>query len=353
LKYALSFIKRRWFFVLVFLISIFCYVSVLIPPHLFWPSVFTSYAIPIVLITNFSILFFVILYKIKLSIYPVLNLLLGVPFLLVTFSFSGGEVSSESDLSVLSFNAKLFRKRNTYSKFSFDMIKWAANDTSDIKCFQEYSTNSRWPVLDVTKQISEAGYGCFAFSAEMDDAEHNPGLAIFSKYPILDSGFVWKDYGSHNGGIYADIKFGKDTLRIYNIHLASMHLSLYQYKQADNYTGKLRRLISRLKYGAQIRSYQIERVNRHVESCPYPYIICGDFNETPYSYNYFKLRSIYQNTFEEVGNGFGFSFNSPLFFLRIDHQFYNSPIIPVSFKVDRKMKISDHFPTRALYRLKH
>ncbi len=283
-------------------------------------------------------------------IYPVLGILFGFPFLMITFSHHTDENIRGSDLSVLSFNAKLFRKHKTYDEFSFEMIRWAAEDTSDIKCFQEYSTNSRWPVLDVTKQIEEGDYESFSFSAEMDDVEHNPGLAIFSRYPIIDSGFVWKNYGSYNGGIFIDISINDDTIRIYNVHLASMSLSLYQYKQASNYPGKLKRLVSRLKYGALTRSNQIDKLIRHIEQCPYPYIICGDFNETPYSYNYFKLRRLYNNTFEEVGSGFGFTFNSILFFLRIDHQFYNDPIVPVNYKVDRSMKISDHFPVRANYR---
>lgn len=324
----------------------------MIPPHLFWPSVFASYAIPVILILHILLFVFFLFFRLKLAIFPLIGLFLGLPFVFVTYSLNLKSNQQESDFSVLSFNAKLFRKHNTYEEFSFEMIRWAVADSSDIKCFQEYSTNSRWAVLDVTKQISEVGYEKFTFAAELDDSEHNPGLAIFSKYPLIDSGFVWKNYGSFNAGIFTDIKLGNDTIRIYNVHLASMHLRLFQYKQATNYPGKLKRLISRLKYGAQVRSNQIEKLIAHVDACPYPYIICGDFNETPYSYNYFKLRNLYQNAFEEAGNGFGFTFNSILFFLRIDHQFYSNSIISTSFRVDRSMKISDHFPTKTTFQIK-
>ena len=350
LEIKYSFFRKRWYFLLLLFISVICYLSVMVPPHLFWPAVFTSYAIPLIIVLNILLLFIFFFFNKKLMIYPAINLLLGLPFFLITYNYSPSVEAKKSDLSILSFNAKLFRKHKTYDEFSFEMIRWAAEDTSDIKCFQEYSTNSRWPVLDVTKQISEQGYRAFTFSAEMDDVEHNPGLAIFSKYPVVDSGYVWKNYGSFNAGIFVDIKYKSDTIRIYNVHLASMNLSLYQYKQTTNYPGKVKRLISRLKYGAQTRSFQIDKLINHVKECPYPIIICGDFNETPYSYNYFKLKNIYKNTFEEVGNGFGFTFNSILFFLRIDHQFYSNPVVPVSFKVDRSMKISDHFPIRAVYR---
>lgn len=332
-------------------ISIFCYLSVLIPPRVFWPGVFTSYAIPFVLGLNLLLLFFCLFFRRNGLIFPVFGILAGIPFLLVTVSAHRPKELSKYDLSVLSFNTKLFRKKNTYSEFSFEMIKWAANDTSDIKCFQEYSTNSRWPVLDVTHQIEEKGYTCFAFSAEMQDAEHNPGLAIFSKYPIIDSGYVWRNYGSFNAGIFTDVNIHGDTTRIYNVHLASMKLELYQYRQTTNYISKVKRLISRLKQGAEVRANQIDMLISHSADCPYPFIICGDFNETPYSYNYFRIRRLYANTFEEAGNGFGFTFNSALFFLRIDHQFYHERFNPLYYRVDRSMKISDHFPTRAFYEL--
>ena len=97
----------------------------------------------------------------------------------MSYSHKGDKVSKPHDLSVLSFNTKLFRKSKTYDEFSLDIIKWAVADTSGIKCFQEYSTNDRWEVLDVTKQISDDGYHSFTFSADLDDAEHNSGWLYF------------------------------------------------------------------------------------------------------------------------------------------------------------------------------
>jgi endonuclease/exonuclease/phosphatase family metal-dependent hydrolase len=341
--------KKHLFLVLLLSISIFCYLSVLIPPKTFWPGVFTSYAIPPILGLNLLLLLSCLLFRRNGMIYPLFGVLAGIPFLLITVSVHRSKESGKPDLSVLSFNSRFFRNRNTYSEFSLEMIKWATNDSSDIKCFQEYSTNSRWPVLDVTHQIEEKGYTCFAFAAEIAGADHNPGLAIFSKYPMIDSGFVWKDHGSKNAGLFADIDFSGDTIRIYNVHLASMGLQLDQYKEPSNYISKIRDLVTRLKNGAEARSIQTDKLIEHVEHCPHPFIICGDFNETPYSYNYFRIRRLYANTFEESGSGFGFTFNSALFFLRIDHQFYQERFSPIYYKVDRSMKISDHFPTRAHY----
>jgi endonuclease/exonuclease/phosphatase (EEP) superfamily protein YafD len=116
-------------------------------------------------------------------------------------------------------------------------------------------------------------------------------------------------------------------------------------------TGKLRNLISKLKNGAINRSSEINTLIKHTQSSPYPFIICGDFNETPYGYNYHRLHSLFDNSFEKAGNGFGFTLNSLLFFLRIDHHFYGKGITAQLYKVDRSMNISDHFPTIGYYKI--
>ena len=343
---------KYWYLTSILLVSILSYTSVFISPSIFWPAVFASYAIPGVLILNLILLLIILFFKRRIVVFPVVALLLGLPFILITYSFKGEKSSKKPDFSILSFNTKFFGKLKANDDFSFDMIKWAAMDTSDIKCFQEYSTNSSGKVLDITQQFSEQGYNYFTYSTKMKDAEHNAGLAIFSKYKILDSGYVWQNHGSINAGIFVDINFRQDTIRIYNVHMESMALHLRQYKDPDRYQSKLKSLVFKLKDGAEKRSSQIDKLIAHTKKCPYPYIIGGDFNETPYSYNYFKLKRHFNNAFEDSGNGFGFSFNSILFFLRIDHQFYDNKIEAINYRVDRNMKISDHFPAKGYYRLK-
>lgn len=347
-----SFLKKYWYLTALLFITLLSYLSVFIPPTVFWPAVFASYAIPVLLGINAVLLIIIPFIKWRLIVFPLIGLLFGLMFISITYSYKGKKSSDIHDISILSFNAKLFRKAKMYHEFSWEMINWVAEDKSDIKCIQEYSTNARWEPLDVTKKNIDQGYYGFTHIAGVSDAVHDPGLAIFSKYQILDTGIVWKQPGTVNDGIYADVLVENDTLRIYNVHMASMNLALYQYKYKSNYLRKVKRLISRLKYGAEVRSSQVDKLVAHTNNCPYPFIVCGDFNETPYSYNYFKLKRQFSNTFEEAGNGFGFSLNSKLFFLRIDHHFISSNIEALDFRVDRSMKISDHFPTRGYYRLR-
>lgn len=345
--------RNFWYLWVFELFSISCFISVFIPPSLFWPAVFTSYTIPAVLILNLVLLIALPFWKLKLIPYPLIALILGFPFFLITISYKSDVQFTGSELSILSFNTKFFRGPGTYSDFSLPMIKWVAADTSKIKCIQEYSTNPSLPEIDVTKQIKDQGYHSFVFSPKTKDREHNPGMAIFTVYHVLDSGVIWYSENSFNAILYADMQIGNDTVRIYNVHLESMGLDIHQYRDPSQYDSKLKSLISRLKRGAQQREAQIDKLIHHSSKSPYPIIICGDFNDTPYSYNYFTLRRYFSNAFEKAGNGFGFTFNSLLFFLRIDHHFYGDGIEALDFRVDRSMKTSDHFPTRGIYKTTH
>ncbi len=342
------YLLRHWALSLVLFASLASYASVFIPPDDFWPAVFLSYAIPVFMITN-CILFVVTIRRSELRILPAIGALAGLAFLPVSVSVHSAP-DNERGFSVLSLNAKFFRKAKTYHEFSGEMIQWAVKDTSAIKCFQEYSTNSQWEPLDVTGQMVRSGYKGYAVKI-LKGQDHNLGLAIFTKFDVLDSGVVWEDETSSNGTIYADLKAGKDTMRVYNVHLRSMSLDIYQYKSPEYYGYKVKKLGSKLMYGARTRSEQIDELIRHASACPYPFLICGDFNETPYSYNYFKLRSKFSNAFEKAGHGFGFTVNGTLFFLRIDHHFFGNGIKALDFSVDRTMKISDHFATRGTYRV--
>ena len=298
---------RYWYLSIFLLFSTVSYLSVLVPPLVFWPAVFLCFVVPVFFVLNACLfILFVIRWR-KLILFPFLGMIGGLPFLMITIAQNSNDTREQSDFSVLSFNAKLFRKQNTYGEFSMEMIKWVVEDTSAIKCIQEYSTDNRWEPLDVTHQMAERGYQSFALQSKKKDNDHNPGLAIFTKFKLLNSGVVWEDPNTLNGAIFVDVIVRGDTLRVYNVHLGSMALRMYQLREPENYFHKLRTMIAKLRDGAGRRSMQIDSIIEHTKSSPYPYLICGDFNEIPYSYNYFKLRSKFANSFEKAGRGFGFS----------------------------------------------
>ena len=72
-------------------------------------------------------------------------------------------------------------------------------------------------------------------------------------------------------------------------------------------------------------------------------IVSGDFNNTPYSYVYRKIKGNMIDAFQEGGNGFGRTFDFKYFPVRIDFI-----LVDESFKVNGfktyEEKLSDHYP---------
>lgn len=278
-------------------------------------------------------------------------ILVTIPFWNRTFQYSQADTFFEESISLLSYNAKLFRQSGVYDRFSMEMIEWVVRDGSDIKCIQEFSTNSRWPSLDIRGQIEAKGYHSYEYKASREEfGDHNPGMAIFSKHPMIGHGVLPQHKDGINAIIYADLLIGEDTLRIYNIHLLSYHLN-FNDGSATSFQ-KVLNIIRQVKNVVIDHTHELNQLVAHVEKCEIPYILTGDFNESPFSYNYQMLNHL-QNAFEEKGKGFGFTMIKPPLFLRLDNMYYGDAIELHSFEVDYEMDISDHYPLKSSFRIKN
>lgn len=174
------------------------------------------------------------------------------------------------------------------------------------------------------------------------------GMAIFSKFPIINEGKIF-DNNRANGAIFADIIYQSDTIRVYNVHLESMQINSEVLENLDGVKENYRQTLGKLHRGSLARSKQLKLLEDHLSNSPHPVIIMGDFNELPYSNTYFRLSKNYINAFEEAGNGFGFTYNRILFFLRIDHIFSSPTVKPLQFKTHREVDYSDHYPISATF----
>jgi endonuclease/exonuclease/phosphatase family metal-dependent hydrolase len=168
--------------------------------------------------------------------------------------------------------------------------------------------------------------------------------------PIVHSGEVKIAGGKpYQHAIFADINMGRDTLRVYNIHLQSMHIDEEKIDDFGRASENYLDIARKLKFGFRERARQVDNLLLHIHRSPHPVVVCGDFNDIPYSYTYFSLKKYLSNAFEEAGNGMGFSYNGKLFFLRIDNQFFSPELEAVDFVTHRDVPFSDHFPVRSYY----
>ena len=122
---------------------------------------------------------------------------------------------AEKDFTVMSYNVRLFNlfKWIDDNNVGNDILSFVNEKNPDIICIQEYSENAH---------IDLRIYKYKAVFIEGDKIK--TGQAIFSKFPIINKGNLHLLQDGNNI-IFADIKKGKDTLRVYNMHLQSIKIS--------------------------------------------------------------------------------------------------------------------------------
>jgi endonuclease/exonuclease/phosphatase family metal-dependent hydrolase len=174
------------------------------------------------------------------------------------------------------------------------------------------------------------------------------GQAIFSKFPIIDQGNLELPANSNNNVIFADIKRGKEILRVYNIHLQSIKISPDVNEISENIDGinqqKSQLLFNRISNAFRQQQQQAEIIHQHKMKCKYPILLCGDMNNSPFSFVYRNIKGDFQDCFEEAGKGFGQTYKFKYYPARIDYIFADPSLKVKSFESFPGFINSDHFP---------
>ena len=329
-----------------------------ISPAQFPLSAYAFVLIPIIIIINIILLILWIYISPYKALLPLLTLLFGFPYVKRTISILHPEVQGKADFSVLSYNVRVFNVyahlQDEHQNSSRKMLDWIIKNDASVACFQEFYNNDYSPLFCSIKKIKSSLPYCYYVPSYHDNSNGTFGMAIFSRYPIINSGFVPFEEENNNKVIYSDIKIGNDTLRVFNMHLQSLHITdsiILEARIKEVGINELEYLMKTIKLGAVKRSKQINLLNDYIKKSPYRVIVCGDLNDTPYSYSYQKLSNLLNNAFEKAGNGFGFTYISKMP-LRIDNQFADDRLLIKSFKVCDSIPYSDHYPIEASYSLK-
>lgn len=290
-----------------------------------------SLLVPILIIIN---ILFVIYWIINLKKHFILStIILVIGWFIATpfYKISDKNSSLNDDVKVMSYNVRMFNhwkwiEDDSISKKINDVI---VNKSPDILLFQEYYT--------LEKQHFSYPYKYIKTKNE----KAKIGLAIYSKFPIINSGSLNLTETSNNI-IYADIVRKKDTIRIYNLHLQSLELNTNKENFGQENSEKL---IARLKDGFKKQALQTSVFLEHESKWLGKKIIAGDFNNTSYSWVYNQISVNKKDAFIEAGKGFGKTFNY-WFPMRIDFILTDNQCITNSFQIFHE-ELSDHFPIQA------
>ena len=330
--------------------------------------VFCGLGFPYLLFINIGFVLVWLFLDYRLCLLSIALILLNINTIDKHFQFRGADVPENcpNAIKVLSYNTNLFglyqdsdmgRRRADLQ----EIIGYLQGVNPDIACFQEFFWDKSETLNFHTRDqvaalmnVEETPQHCYLYFTDTSQSKYFFGVAIYSKYKIVNAGPVLDDQSS-NAIIYADIKFREDTVRVYNAHLSSIHMSATDYAisrqlttnagQDPTFEKNAKKLYRKVADAAATRQMQADSLRSHIELCPYPVIVCGDFNDTPAGYCYNTVARQLDDSVRKSGKGRGMTYHGgsmPNY--RIDYILHSPCYLSYGYTVGKEMGISDHYP---------
>lgn len=320
------------------------YTARYINPNFFVIPSILGLAYPYLLVANILLLFYWIARWKKMAIVTLIVLCAGIPFFTSYYGTHKNNADHSShDISVLSYNVRFFDKygwskdKHTYNK----LLDYLNLFKGDFACLQEFpTTNYSIKPQQIVKELSTYPHRYLY-----------KDMAVFSRLPIIRTGQIPFKKSYTSPALFCDILKGKDTVRIYNVHLESYRLGQKERKFVKDITtgtpndvsNGIKNILSRIIRANKARAQQALLIREHIAQSPYKVILCGDFNDTPLSYTYNTIRDELTDSFLEKGHGLGNTYIGEFPSFRIDYIFHSPDFITVSYIRD-SVNLSDHYP---------
>lgn len=257
---------------------------------------------------------------------------------------------TSDDIEVTTYNVHIFRDAEWNG--SLDSIAgYVKRSAPDILAIQEYYASSSMPADSIGTVMGGYPYFRTFYIRSEPGSGVGYGLALYSRYKIVRSEEIVFENES-NGAMYADMIIEGDTVRVFNCHMQTTDvddtdIALVEGEEREPDTemkAGLKRIMAKLKSNGVKRAAQADIVADHVQSSPYPVILCGDFNDVPASYTYKRLSRGLKDGFKAAGRGYARSFRQLHGLFNVDYILYT----PASFECVRydspSLPFSDHDP---------
>ena len=337
----------RWILYQVVIISglglVLSYCSFYINPLRFLlPAFFGLYFVPLVVVNAFLLLLLFIR-RSSLAWIPFLSLLPTLLFveLFVQWGSTNKEIH-RATIKIASYNVCNFQGYDNKSRDETvsEINRFLEREEVDIVCMQEFYCPD-------TSQIGKL-FPSFPFRhmSHKGRGKSFRGNLILSRFNTAQSGEIFFQ-DNHRNCIYADFQIYGMFLRVYTTHFESNKISLNaladrmrNYQEAPD---EFLKVHSRIREAFRIRTLQVEAVSQHIKEFNKPFIICGDFNDTPISYTYHRLQEGINDSFRYAGSGFGATFRYLWPALRIDYILFSNAFTATSHYTP-KIPFSDHYP---------
>jgi endonuclease/exonuclease/phosphatase family metal-dependent hydrolase len=350
-----------WINYLLCIALLVSYLAPLVSPQKAWIIQFFGLAYPFLLIINLlMILYWLLRQRWHYALFSVVCIAVGWNALSGTIGFHPKTkdpiVKDGKVIRMMTYNVHNFKRYGSNNDISTkqQILQIIKDEEPDVIGIQEFYMRSKsiYNMRDSILAILGSDY--YFFEPIFSNANDSIGIAIFSKYHIISHGILpISSKKSENACIYVDLEKGDQKFRAYSVHLQSIRFDPEDYKYISQVAGQgkpdvhsTERIWNKLKIAFLKRTLQVEKVKEHAATCPYAYIIAGDFNDTPVSYAVHEMNKGLKSAFRERGSGLGRTYNGSFPNYQIDYIMVSNQFDVLNYTVIEK-KLSDHYAVRS------
>ena len=299
------------------------------------------YALPVLIIGNaVLLLYWLIMRRWHWALIPFITLLCCIPYIGTLYQFGEPDetVEKQPGLKIATYNVALFG-REASGFMAQDILSEMKKQKVDICCLQEYSDQSG------DKKNSDSYKEYFPYFVMNHD------MIIYSRYPIVRSKNIPFEM-TNNSAMWVEVKVEDQVIRVYNAHLETtgINSTLHRAAKAQANTGMevegnrlLRALYGSYTIGMMARAGQANVLAMDMRESEVPIIVCGDFNDVPYSYVYNTMLGDKADGFKECGSGYMYTFRGGKKNVRIDYIFHDKVFKGMNY-YKKELTYSDHYP---------
>lgn len=272
-------------------------------------------------------------------------------------NFKSKEVP-EGSIKILTYNVRGFNWLTGKAARENPMWDYLAKSGADILCFQEFAVSTRKDKRGIITEtelneiLKDYPYRTIQRLGNTTGSTAY-GIACYSKFPINKSALLPVN-STYNGAAIYEMEIQKKLVTFVNLHLESNRINAEDKELYANFLSNssdkqmfeavASNIQERLGTAYKTREVQANLIAEYIaQQETNATIVCGDFNDTPISYAYYRIKGDMIDAYANTGMGQGITYHENRFWFRIDFIMHSLAFQSYNCTVG-DVKYSDHYP---------